>query len=396
MTPRQQSIKDANDQYPSAGPTTLARLIIQNRSDLWGVGHAAIENVRRAVGKYRKSISHPKPPPVQKTEDEMLNDRREEINHRQEAKRIQTLQDEVLRLRSKIETINNVFAPDMPPIVPTHGKSQSETVAIAAASDWHVEEVVDPKTVNGMNEYSAEMADLRSELFFIKILKLVDLWRAGTRINKLVLALLGDFITGVIHDENKKTNEMLPMEACSYAFGLLKKGVNLLLNHGKFDEILIPCLVGNHGRTTEKPTFGTRVKENYELAIYTQLAYEFKSAPVKIIAPTGHLQMIDIFGRMIRFHHGDSIKYRDGVGGLTIPANKRIANWNRSGVMAYLDIFGHHHTELPSDRFYANGSMIGYNSYAAGNALPYQPACQTLLYIEKDHGLTNYSPLWLS
>jgi hypothetical protein len=75
--------------------------------------------------------------------------------------------------------------------------------------------------------------------------------------------------------------------------------------------------------------------------MYHMLATEFKnSTRVKLIIPEGHFSYLDINGFIIRFHHGFNIKYQGGVGGLYIPLNKAIGQWNKAKP-ANLDVLGH-------------------------------------------------------
>jgi hypothetical protein len=69
---------------------------------------------------------------------------------------------------------------------------------------------------------------------------------------------------------------------------------------------------------------------------------------------------LQIYDVTVRFHHGHSIRYAGGVGGIYIPTNKAIAQWNK-GRHADLDVFGHFHQLRDGGNFICNGSLIGYN-----------------------------------
>jgi hypothetical protein len=40
--------------------------------------------------------------------------------------------------------------------------------------------------------------------------------------------------------------------------------------------------------------------------------------------------------------------------------------------------------------------LVGYDSYAQENALSPEPPSQTLFYMDKNYGLTDIEPLWVS
>jgi len=126
--------------------------------------------------------------------------------------------------------------------------------AIIVASDWHVEENVDPSTVNNKNEYNLKIAEKRSATFFRKAIWLTELVRGGIQINDMVFAILGDMITGYIHEELQEDNNLSPTEASLFVQDLLCSGIDYLLKEGNFKNLIIPCCIGNHGRCHDEAT----------------------------------------------------------------------------------------------------------------------------------------------
>jgi CRISPR/Cas system-associated exonuclease Cas4 (RecB family) len=86
-----------------------------------------------------------------------------------------------------------------------------EAAAVVVASDWHVEESVDPKTVSHLNKFSLEVADKRIERFAKSAIKLIEIQRGGVDIPVLVLALLGDLMSGFIHEELREEKERIQL-----------------------------------------------------------------------------------------------------------------------------------------------------------------------------------------
>lgn len=275
------------------------------------------------------------------------------------------------------------------PIVPRQTKA-SESTAIAIASDWHVEENVDPSTVNGLNDFNLEIADRRIRCFFQNIVRLAEIQRVGTDIDTLVLALIGDFMSGYIHEELIESNEMSPTQTVLWLIPRFVAGFDLLKKH--FKTIKAPCNIGNHGRTTLKRRVATHYKNSYEWLMYHVLAMNITG--VEFSVPNGYHNLFDVYGYRIRSHHGDAIRYQGGVGGITIPANKAISQWNRGGA-AYLDLFGHWHQRLDGGHFLSNASLIGHNPFAIEIKAAPEPPTQTFCLIEKKHGKTITTPIWL-
>lgn len=272
------------------------------------------------------------------------------------------------------------------------GKSK-EAAAVVVASDWHVEETVDPKTVSHLNSFSLEIADKRIERFCKSALRLIEIQRGGTDIPILVLALLGDLMSGFIHEELREENELTPTQTVLWLKERVAKFVNTLRKEGNFDQIIIPCSVGNHGRTTVKPRHGTSWKNSYEWLLYKILEQEITDGVVWVIGESYHTYL-EVYGKTFRLHHGDSLVYKGGVGGLTIPVEKAIANWNK-GRVADLDIFGHWHQSQQNPKWVSNGSLIGHNAYSISIKAPFEPPQQTLFLFDSKRGRTGTWPIFV-
>jgi hypothetical protein len=213
------------------------------------------------------------------------------------------------------------------------------------------------------------------------------------KIETLILALLGDFITNQIHDaENAETNALQPTHALVTAQNYIVSGIEFLLNHTKL-KLLIPCHSGNHGRTTKTTRFTSENGHSFEYLMYLHLQTYFKGNDrVQFIIPPGMHSYVDVYGSTIRFHHGHAIKYGGGVGGIYIPVNKAIAQWNK-GRHADLDVFGHFHQLRDGGNFLCNGSLIGYNGYAMSIKADYEKPRQTLFLMDKRRGRTCCWPI---
>jgi len=279
-------------------------------------------------------------------------------------------------------------------IVPALGLGDSEATAIAIASDWHVEERVDPKKVNGKNRYDMDIAKRRAHHFFQKIVSLTRKEQQDVTIDNLVLGLLGDFISGNIHDELLENCQCRPMEAIIFAQGLLESGINFLLEHTKL-KIKCVCHVGNHTRITKKVHVSTEQGNSLETLMYASLKIRFANEPrVEFVISEGYHSFLDVYSTKIRFHHGHALRYQGGVGGLTIPVNKAIAQWNKV-VPVDLDIFGHWHTYMDMKSFVANGSLIGFNPFALSIKADYDVPKQAYFLVDKRLGPSIFAPIFV-
>lgn len=268
--------------------------------------------------------------------------------------------------------------------------ADGEATVVAVASDWHVEETIDPKTVNGLNTFTLPVAERRIKQFFQNIIKLTTVQRHGVKADRLVLILGGDLMTGYIHEELQESNQLSPTETVLWLQDILASGLALLKPH--FTQIVIACVPGNHARTTRKPRHSTAMANSYEWMLYHLLA-RFMPEYEWHIADGYHL-LLDLYGKTLRIHHGDNLKYQGGIGGLTIPVEKAIASWNK-GIAADLDIFGHWHQSQQNPKWVCNGALIGYGPFSLAIKAPYEPPSQTYFLFDKRYGRTGTFPILL-
>jgi hypothetical protein len=151
---------------------------------------------------------------------------------------------EVDRLRKEIEKLAHVSGVKHTCVIEPRKHGNKESVVVVVFSDWHVEENVKPESVDYSNEYTMAIAKDRAESVFRNALTLTKKEQARSEIKTMVLALLGDFFSGNIHDELMETCEVPPVDAAMYAQQLLADGIQYLLDNSEL-KLIIPCTVGN-------------------------------------------------------------------------------------------------------------------------------------------------------
>ncbi|EKQ70462.1 hypothetical protein OsccyDRAFT_0751 [Leptolyngbyaceae cyanobacterium JSC-12] len=263
-----------------------------------------------------------------------------------------------------------------------------EATAIILASDWHVGERVDRKTTNGLNEFNPDIATKRAGKFFANACKLIEKERHSVPINHAILWLGGDLITGYIHEELQESNYLSPVEESLLVQDLVSDGISYLLKY--VDKITVICSYGNHGRTEKKKRISTGAKNSYEWLLYQQLAHRIKSVDWHV--GSGYFSYLQLYDQVIRFHHGDGIKYHGGIGGVTVPLIKFVNRCNTQ-TKATLDVVGHFHTLTFHNQFIVNGSLIGMTPYAMQIGCSYERPQQGFLVVEQKHGITSQAPI---
>jgi hypothetical protein len=284
--------------------------------------------------------------------------------------------------------INLAKTPQIFKIEPKVPSGSSESVAFMVASDWHIGERVDEEQVNGLNKFTPEIAKTRAINFFSGGQRLWDILRRDTQIKVIVLALLGDFINNTIHDDAKESNLIGNVSAIRQAQDLIVSGINFLLEHTDA-ELKVVCASGNHGRMTDKQRIATESENSIENYMYHNISSIFKDEKrISFIVSEAYHSYINLWNSYtVRLHHGHFIKYGGGVGGIYIPVNKAIDQWNKEKLheRVDLDVFGHFHQYIDAGNFVSNGSLIGYNSYAISIKAPYERPQQAFFLVNKKY-----------
>ena len=312
-------------------------------------------------------------------------------------RRWQEAREDAGRLQDELDAILNVSGQDFAP-VKIERKSRSpggEATAVLVCSDWHVFERVRKEEVNGLNEYNASIAAASITATFQTALRLVEIERGAIKVPTLVLALLGDLMTGQLHPDQQETNDGTPQEEMLFLMQRIAGGIDMLLAEGGFDQIVIPCCDGNHGRATDKLRSANRVKHSNEWLLYCLLARHYANEPrVRFSIADGTLHYMEIYGRTVRLTHGESIRYQGGVGGLTIPARKAIYEWDRAR-HADWTIFAHWHTSILDKMFLSNGSALGYSPYSVTIKAAFEAPSQSFALLGDKRWILSYRPIYV-
>ena len=281
---------------------------------------------------------------------------------------------------------------DAPPIK-ARTKKSGEATAIAMLSDVHWGEVVDPRTINGMNEYTPEIAERAVRLFFQGIRDHIETQRAGVRIRDLILVLGGDLITGSIHDELQEVNALGPIPEAIEVQAAIKTGIRFLLDDRQL-RIRVACVYGNHGRITKKRRHATGARHNIERLIYENLRVQFEDTKRVhwTVANGAHIYQQVYDNGIIRITHGDDCKFFGGAAGLSLPLHKAVKAWNTVRY-ADLTILGHFHQLKDFGHSIVNGSTIGFNAYALAIKAEFEPPRQAFFLWDKTHGKTIFAPI---
>ena len=300
----------------------------------------------------------------------------------------------VEQLQDSLEVALDIRDVETPPdIVIPMRRGVTETVPILLCSDWHCGAIVEPATVCDLNRFDLNIFHQRSVALFRNLLKVVRMLRSTTEVCKCVIWLGGDLIDNWLHPDQVETQILSPTQQLIECERAIVAGIDYLLAQGEFEEIIIPCSFGNHGRTTEKMRAGNAAATSYEWLMYQSLQRHYRNdARIKFNIASGNLLYLDVLGHRLRFHHGDAIRYGGGVGGITIPLQKWIYRQDQ-GIKADHTFLGHFHQLTMGQNWSVNGSLIGATAYSMKLGFAPERPQQLLRCIDSERGFTISAPI---
>lgn len=273
-------------------------------------------------------------------------------------------------------------------------------VPVTMWSDWHLGETVRSEEVNGVNEYNLSVAHARVQRLVGGTIDMLTNYTVHTKpYPGIVVCLGGDMVSGDIHEELRETNERPTMAVVVEAVGILRWAIATLAD--RFGRVFVPCVAGNHGRTSGKPKHANRNWTNFDWLIYQFLAKSFEGdSRVHFLIGEGADVIFSVFGHRYLLTHGDNLaKGGDGqIGhfGPVIRGSQRRQVRNQA-VNQEFDtmICGHYHSLTMTPRFIVNGSLVGPGAFSHNLAFSFEKPQQALWMSHQNKGVTICMPVFL-
>lgn len=218
---------------------------------------------------------------------------------------------------------------------------KTKETAVLLISDWHIGEVVSEEETLELGAFNSEIAAARVELIAEKTIDLITGY-TRSRIDTLVVGALGDMVSGQIHEELERTQDLNAAEQVYVAAQLL---AFLLSELSAYFNIKFIGVVGNHGRLKQKK----EAKEKY--VNWDYIVYQICSLLLRDnnriewrISKSPHA-FVEIEGHLFLFTHGDTVRSWAGIPwyGISRYANNMRELLNRKGLILDGLCMGHFH-----------------------------------------------------
>jgi hypothetical protein len=212
----------------------------------------------------------------------------------------------------------------------------------------------------------------------------------------IVVPLGGDGISGNIHEELTATNELNTMPTVLDLYEQLIGAFKLLAD--TFGQVFVPCVSGNHGRDTKKTWSKDRNHTSFDWLLYQFLARHFAGDKrFTFYVPAGSDALYRVFNTRYLLTHGDQFKAGDSIIGPIGPIfrgrQKKLARNQSVNQDFDVMILGHWHQYIHTETIIVNGSMKGYDEYAAQYNFGFEPPRQALWMTHPRYGVTYRMPV---
>ena len=248
------------------------------------------------------------------------------------------------------------------------GKVYTEDAALFL-SDLHLGERVISEEVDNTNHFSYDILTHRLKNLTKGISNIISNGLGGYYLPSITLALVGDLVTGSIHDELTETNEFVDADSMIVCQKLLSEYVLGLRK--LFKTVNVVGVSGNHGRLTKNVRY-KKAWNNWDYIIMKMVEDRLSGLPgINFKFPKATTQIFNIGKHTLYIDHGFGIRSWNGIPyyGLKKWANNIQTRLIKSKKVP-IDTFvvGHFHQpgyfEEAGAGIFMNGSLIGPNEFS--------------------------------
>jgi len=344
-------------------------------------------------------------------EDEAAAEKRELIEESAKDRKISRLEDEIRHLRklykgqtresaaldALVDAIYEV-APTIEPVRPPRRRAVSDQIEeeslVLVLGDLHIGEIVDPEQTSGISAFNVDIARRRVQYTVDTAIKIARSKMSKYHFRKLHVPLLGDIVSGIIHDELRVNDELGIVGQLIVAVEILAEAFLKLCQ--EFEEVEAHCVVGNHGRVTEERYFKGKAINNYDYLVYKMLEKVLAAQPnLTWDIPKAFFTVMQVEQESFLILHGDVVKSWMGIPfyGLQRAYLKWRALHADYGFPFKHMIVGHYHNPnmqtVVRYELIINGCIKGGDEYSIGAIAAACDPVQIMFGVHPEKGITH-------
>lgn len=366
-----------------------------------GITHSVLQD------RYKKAIARLGLPAIERTASPAIqptvNPERDQalITARSDASRYRKAYSDVLKDRAAEEKLVGLFSKSiqgLPAIPashfaarhrPTRTDVRKPEVPVLLRGDQQIGEEITFEETYGINRYNFDVFQSRLEALEDRTLDILsDHQRAD--FPTLVVPYLGDNISGRIHVELQKFGHQHVIDQVFLGAAAEALFLYRLLKFGRWKEIIVPCVAGNHGRL-DKEKESKKYYKNFDYLFASIMATFLRNVPeIKFHIPQCLFTVVELAEHRVLISHGHELP-PSSLGIPLYSINRASASYQELLSLSGKDRFqywfmGHFHRPLELDGSFVNGTMAGVSEYGIGKFKPIRPL-QRLLGVHPKWGM---------
>lgn len=272
------------------------------------------------------------------------------------------------------------------------GRSALRASGILDIGDVHYGELVSERSTGGVAAYSPEIARQRFDYTVEEAIRLGKLHN----VSSMWVIGGGDMISGNIHDDLNRNNEMMTISQTLECAEMMYGGLEKLCQ--EFPEVHFVGVSGNHARTEKIPFYNHKQTENLDYMLYKILELKGANQPnLGFHTPESFWTIIDVEDRKFMVMHGDTIKQQNSMSLPWYGMWKEFMKWGtmKDTVGEFDDMLLHHFHQptrigMGNNSLFVNGALKGKDDFSlAGTRLP-APAAQRFLTVAEGRVQADY------
>ena len=302
-------------------------------------------------------------------------------------------------IRSETRPLDLIPSP--PKIAIDHTTSED---LVAVFSDAHADQLIPAHRTIGIEDYDWVEFCYRFEWWMHVLVDWTQRHLKNHRFGRLWLLALGDNIVGDQHGGKMHSFYQNAAKGSLAVGDVLSQGVRNLTHY--FDEIVVICLSGNHGRWAKAYDW-RGAHEHFDYLVATQLATRLEhfidEGRVVVHAPDAWSAVANIQGWNFLLSHGHEVKSWNSIPyyGIERKQRRMQALLNLNDVTMHYWVIGHFHTssagaQTPAGETFMNGSWMWTSEFAAQAAGLASKPFQLMFGVHKDHGVSWRLPISVS
>jgi hypothetical protein len=275
--------------------------------------------------------------------------------------------------------------------------AKGAATAVIMLSDLHLDEVIDPTEVAGMNAYNRDIALQRLQRTAEGAVRLGTQLMGGFTYEGAVVVLGGDLVHGNLHDNAEWNETPSVIETVDYWADHLAAFLETIAE--AYGPVHVLSVAGNHGRLTLKPRTRGRAQDSFDTHLARLVERHYRTDP-RFAFSIGNSAdaYLRLYDTNIVVTHGDQGRGGSGISGLLTPVSllehrkrKRDQSFGRGFDHLFM---GHWHTYLRTGTVTVNGCLSGLDAYAFLGNFGYEEPSQAFAVVTPEHGVTIEAPIF--